>query len=108
MRLIALLLAAALVAGCSHAAVAVGGGATPSAGAAPGTASISTGSTAAAVGLVLIFGTIDYMNNPQSMPSPSSMFTTSPPAPELAPGRRISEQDCSKPVDFTLGNLRCK
>ena len=30
------------------------------------------------------------------------------PVPELAPDRVISEQDCSKPVDFTLGNLRCK
>ena len=109
MRLVALLLAVALVAGCSHAAVAVGSSAAPSgAVAAPGTASISTGSTAAALGLVLIFGTIDYMNNPQSMPSPSSLFMTMPPAPELAPGRRISEQDCSKPVDLSLGNLRCK
>jgi len=29
-------------------------------------------------------------------------------APELAPGRRVSEQDCSKPVDLQAGNLRCK
>lgn len=28
--------------------------------------------------------------------------------PELDPQRRVSEQDCSKPIDFTLGNLRCK
>jgi hypothetical protein len=32
----------------------------------------------------------------------------SPPAPELAANRRVSEQDCSKPVDLSLGNLRCK
>jgi len=29
-------------------------------------------------------------------------------APQLAPDRRISEQDCSKPVDLLAGNLRCK
>ena len=29
-------------------------------------------------------------------------------APELAPGRKVSEQDCSKPVDLLAGNLRCK
>ena len=28
--------------------------------------------------------------------------------PELDPHRRVSEQDCSKPIDFTLGNIRCK
>ncbi len=30
------------------------------------------------------------------------------PVPPLAPDRVISEQDCSKPIDFTAGNLRCK
>jgi hypothetical protein len=30
------------------------------------------------------------------------------PSPELDPERRVSEQDCSKPVDYTLGNIRCK
>jgi hypothetical protein len=29
-------------------------------------------------------------------------------APQLAPDRRINEQDCSKPVDLQAGNLRCK
>ncbi|OGA39527.1 MAG: hypothetical protein A3G28_03085 [Betaproteobacteria bacterium RIFCSPLOWO2_12_FULL_68_19] len=29
-------------------------------------------------------------------------------APELAPDRTVSEQDCTRPVDLTLGNLRCK
>jgi hypothetical protein len=28
--------------------------------------------------------------------------------PEMAPDRKISEQDCSKPLDYTLGNIRCK
>jgi len=29
-------------------------------------------------------------------------------APEMAPDRRVSEQDCTKPIDYSLGNLRCK
>ena len=28
--------------------------------------------------------------------------------PELDPSRRVSEQDCTQPVDYSLGNLRCK
>ena len=30
------------------------------------------------------------------------------PAPELAPDRTVSEQDCTKPIDHSLGNIRCK
>jgi hypothetical protein len=29
-------------------------------------------------------------------------------APELAPDRAINEQDCSKPIENSLANLRCK
>ena len=29
-------------------------------------------------------------------------------APPLEEHRKVSEQDCSKPVDFSAGNLRCK
>ena len=28
--------------------------------------------------------------------------------PPLDPKREVSEQDCSKPVDLTKGNLKCK
>jgi hypothetical protein len=28
--------------------------------------------------------------------------------PEMAPDRKISEQDCSKPLDYSPGNIRCK
>lgn len=110
MRLAALLLLAALVAGCGHAAVGVQTGPPPSGPVPPpGSASITTSSGAAALALILTFGLIDYVNNPQPFPNPADLVTPSPQrAPELAPGRRISEQDCSKPVDLTLGNLRCK
>lgn len=29
-------------------------------------------------------------------------------APEMDPGRRISEQDCTRPLDYSVGNIRCK
>ena len=28
--------------------------------------------------------------------------------PPMDPGRKVSEQDCSRPVDVTAGNLMCK
>jgi len=28
--------------------------------------------------------------------------------PELDPDRKISEQDCTRPLDLTQGNIRCK
>ena len=37
-----------------------------------------------------------------------STETERDPPPELAPDRKISEQDCTRPIDPTLGNLRCK
>jgi len=30
------------------------------------------------------------------------------PVPELDPDRKISEQDCTRPLDLSLGNIRCK
>jgi hypothetical protein len=30
------------------------------------------------------------------------------PAPEMDPNRRVVEQDCSKPLADTSGNLRCR
>jgi hypothetical protein len=29
-------------------------------------------------------------------------------APPLDPGRKVNEQDCSKPIDLNAGNLKCK
>ena len=37
-----------------------------------------------------------------------STETERDPPPELAPDRKVSEQDCTRPIDPTLGNLRCK
>jgi hypothetical protein len=30
------------------------------------------------------------------------------PAPELAPGRLVNEQDCTKPIEDWSGNLKCR
>ena len=37
-----------------------------------------------------------------------STETERDPTPQLAPDRKVSEQDCTRPIDPTLGNLRCK
>src|SRR5262245_24975180 len=102
MRLAAPLLLVAALAGCGNTAVGVSTGAPPS-----GNANITTGSSGAALALILTFGLIDYVNNPQPFPNPADLFSPNPTrAPDLATSRRVSEQDCSKPVDLTLGNLR--
>jgi Tfp pilus assembly protein PilW len=109
MRLAAWLATAVLIAGCANAAVGVGTGAVPGTSATSGVAAINTSAGTTALGLVLILGTIDYVNNPQPFPDPSAFFYLGePPAPVLAPNRRVTEQDCSKPIDLTQGNLRCK
>jgi hypothetical protein len=59
--------------------------------------------------LILIVGTVDYAREPRHMPSPSTFFPESgPPAPELDPNRTVTEQDCTKPIDMSAGNIRCK
>jgi hypothetical protein len=103
-KIASLLLVVTLATGCANTAVGVGSGTAV----ASGGASITTGSGVAALILILTFGALDYASNPQPFPSPSALFTSNPPAPEMAANRRVSEQDCSKPVDLTLGNLRCK
>lgn len=36
--------------------------------------------------------------------------TAQPSAPraEMDPGRKVYEQDCTKPLDYSVGNIRCK
>ncbi len=38
----------------------------------------------------------------------SGGITNARAVPELDPTRKVSEQDCTKPVDYSLGNIRCK
>ena len=57
-------------------------------------------------GKVLTYGAEDM---PKPAPNPRDLIPkNTPPEPELSHGRRITEVDCSKPVDMTAGNLRCK
>lgn len=58
---------------------------------------------------MLVFAAADY--NPETYysrgPSIIDGFRGSLPAP-LDESRRISEQDCTRPLDETSGNLRCR
>jgi hypothetical protein len=65
---------------------------------------------------VVLFGSMavhhisEDLRNPRPMPSLSTLspqVNAPPPAP-MDPSRKVSEQDCSQPVDYTLGNIKCK
>jgi hypothetical protein len=58
-------------------------------------------------GKVLTYGAEDM---PQKTPTPMDLVpgNTQDAPPPLAPSRRVEEVDCSKPVDLSKGNLRCK
>ena len=38
----------------------------------------------------------------------SSQNLAKPRPPDMAAERKVSEQDCTQPIDHTLGNIRCK
>ena len=94
----------ALLAGCStHYQLNAGSGMLPPGGAAPGTtvsggsAQLQAGGSGAAA--LLAIGILAGIAAAQ--PSP-------PPAPQLAPGRRVNEQDCTKPIADPAANLKCR
>ena len=58
----------------------------------------------AVVGLTVIAGTT-YDDAPGT---PFTGLGEQRRPPEMAPDRKISVQDCTKPLDYTLGNIRCK
>jgi hypothetical protein len=73
---------------------------------------VSTGG-GATFGSMLFFGTLLAVEDSRSgLASPPSTFLYdgfwARPVPELDPNRRISEQDCTRPLDLSLGNIRCK
>jgi hypothetical protein len=69
----------------------------------------SRGLTNTVIAVGLVAGAIEYSRDPRPFPSPTALLpANTPPAPALAPDRRISEQDCTRPVDYSLGNIRCK
>jgi hypothetical protein len=97
----ALLLGVLLAAGCSsNTAWKVSYG-TPNPGA-PASAHIHTSSeVAVAFGLLLFAGSIHELAFGEY-----ALSARRP--PEMDPNRKVSEQDCSKPLDYSLGNIRCK
>ena len=56
------------------------------------------------------FGSVPSPAHPTAGPGrgSSSIYRDPRGAPVLAPDRKVSEQDCTKPVDLQAGNLRCK
>jgi len=68
---------------------------------------------------IAIICTVNYTRNPDLIPVPAGLERNSASSssfpgdairskPELEPDRKITEVDCSKPVDLSTGNLRCK
>jgi len=68
--------------------------------------------------ILAVIMTVNYTRNPDLVAPPAGLErgATSAPmsadpsrsAPELAADRKVIEVDCSKPVDLSAGNLRCK
>lgn len=98
-----LVLCVALLAGCSsNTAWQLSAGMPPPHGA--GSVHVHTSSGfAAAVGVtVLVLGAYEAVHGGLAYTGVDRR------PPELAPDRRVSEQDCTKPLDLSLGNIRCK
>jgi hypothetical protein len=95
-------------AGCSHAQVQLNaGGAT--------TASGGGGSSAAALIGLGIAGAVIYSSERSGPPygvrynsNPFMAVTDSARAPQLAPERRVNEQDCTQPITDFSANLKCR
>ena len=106
------------LAGCSHGQLLVNTGSAASSSSGTGITTSSSGvnaqasgSTAAVVfsiGLAAIIASRDGDYGTRYGANPFMAITDAPRAPELAPERRINEQDCSKPIDLSAGNLKCK
>lgn len=116
MRAAVLLLLILAATACSHATInASAGGATP-AGTTTTGGSVSVQAHSHSLAALVIAGmfiaaAVEYSREPRPGPSFSEFadwFRGAPPPPQLDAGRRISEQDCTRPIDESLGNLRCK
>jgi hypothetical protein len=116
-----MILFTAFIAGCSHGQVQLSSGATSTASGGTVISSSSAGlnvqasgsSAAALIGLGIIAAGMYDVERGRAERYRGNPFTAAPDAaasfaPELAPSRTINEQDCTKPFDYSLGNLRCK
>jgi hypothetical protein len=101
MRVVAVLLALAVFAGCAHTHTSVNAGAVSSTTSASASVSVHGHSNALAALVIagmFIAAAADYARDPYPPPSFS----------EMTEGRRINEQDCTKPILEAAGNLRCR
>jgi hypothetical protein len=94
------LLLVLLLTGCSNTAWRLSAGTPP-----PVNSTVrvhSSGGLAAVLGLtILAAGAYEVVRSDLSLGTSSRV-------PDMAPDRKVSEQDCTKPIDYTLGNIRCK
>lgn len=108
MRLAAIAFLALLAAGCSARTQL---DATSTSGSSSVGLHIQSDSLAKAVvaGMV-VAAAIDYQREPRPFPRFSAIYdwTGSQAVPPLAPDRRVHEQDCSKPLEDTTANLKCR
>ena len=108
-----LLLLVLLLAGCSHVSINASSQASTGTVTTGGQASVRVESRALAALVIagmFLAAAAEEARDPRPFPSFSSLadWFRGTPAPELDPTRRVSEQDCSQPLDLSLGNIRCK
>ena len=90
----------ALLTGCSHAAWQLSAGQPPP----PNSLQVHAGAgVATALSIGIIAGSVYELSR-----SGVLFGSDNSRPPDMAPDRRVSEQDCTKPIDYTLGNIRCK
>lgn len=109
-----LLFAVLLVAGCSHVSIDASSNTLPPATTTGAQANVSVRSSGSLAAVVIagmfIAAAVEDAREPRPFPSFSefSDWFRGTPRTELDPDRKVSEQDCSHPVDYSLGNIRCK
>lgn len=118
MRTAALVLALFGLNACSNAIVGASFNSSAAA-AAPASATVSGGTVtvvsstgAAALAGALFLAAVYSADDPRypraaALTSPYDPFWSRP-VPELDSGRKVSEQDCTKPLDLSQGNIRCR
>lgn len=87
------------MAGCSHPQVSASSNTSSGTSSTGGSVSVQTSSTAFTALLIMglfISAAVDDIRAPQPSVQP------------MDPQRKVVEQDCTKPIDLSLGNLSCK
>jgi hypothetical protein len=110
-RFLALIAALLVLAGCS---VRTSGnfGTVPATSLAQSSVQVQSGTGLTTLLGLAVIGALVYDSETQALryrsPYMPVIDNSSQRVPELAPDRKVSEQDCTRPVDYSLGNIRCK